>query len=92
MRCDSCRRDLDDSKVNHHSASGLNSCKDPVDCHRYRRFGKFEDIAEGVIDQIIKGALIHPICAEDKDHGVVMVWSPIAKEQLAEYIRRQVGT
>jgi hypothetical protein len=85
MKCDACRRELDNSKIDHHSKSGINTCKDYADCCRYRKEGVYLQMAEELIDMIIKG-LIHTECVQDKEHGCLTVWSAVANEQIAAFL------
>jgi hypothetical protein len=42
------------------------------------------------MDAIIGGGLLAPHCAHDKEHGVVMVWSSGAEEQIEAITDREV--
>ena len=86
MKCDSCRRERTDEQLSRHDSSGIRFCKDREECHRYRKEGRYHEAVTGIIDQIIKGGLVHVECAHDKEHGCIAVWSAGAAEQLAAYL------
>jgi len=48
-----------------------------------RATASFEILAEQMIDQIITSGLCHAECAENKEHGCIVVWSGGVVEQLA---------
>ena len=47
-----------------------------------------DELAQDIIDKIIEGGLLHATCAEDKDHGCLVVWSSGAQEQIAAIIAK----
>lgn len=44
-----------------------------------------------IIEQIIEGNIFTTICAHDKDHGCLVVWSSGAEEQLEGIVKSQIN-
>jgi hypothetical protein len=49
----------------------------------------FEILAEQIMNMIMDG-LITSECVEDKDHGVMSIWSANSQEQIATHIQRVI--
>jgi len=89
MKCDGCGRERTDEQLGIHRHSGIRFCLDKHDCHGYGTHGIYMEVAEEVMDMIIDG-LIHSLCAESDDHGIVTVWSPSAKEQIGTHLMKRL--
>ncbi len=90
MKCDACGRERADEQLSIHRGGGIKFCRDLEDCHAYRKEGRYFEIAQEVIDLIISGQLLQPMCAEDAAHGCVVVWSSGAQEQIAAHLAKRM--
>jgi hypothetical protein len=90
MKCDGCRRERTDEQLSIHDSSGIRFCRDREDCHRFRKEGRYHEVAQEVIDLIISGTLLHATCAEDAAHGCVVVWSSGAQEQIGAHLAKRL--
>jgi hypothetical protein len=52
--------------------------------------GIYHEVAQEVIDLIISGKLLHATCAEDANHGCVVVWSSGANEQIGAHLANRL--
>lgn len=90
MKCDSCGREIEDSQLTKFDGSGIRFCTDREGCTAYRKYGRVEEVAEGLIDFVIRESLFHATCATDSHHKCVVVWSSGAKEQIAAFLTQKM--